>query len=135
MSQRHPLQGARARHHHAGPRLVFQQLASYRRDGAEGQEPLQPAEDLSPALQYPRRHWQVLRGHHQPGGARSQLQPYPGHSKGNSAVSIQPEEGFAISPLQEALKDCRYLMTLSLKGNPIRRVEQDTFHNLKVRPN
>ena len=35
--------------------------------------------------------------------------------------------------VQEALKDCRYLMTLSLKGNPIRRVERDTFHNLKVR--
>ena len=35
---------------------------------------------------------------------------------------------------QEALKDCGYLMTLSLKGNPIRRVHQDTFDNLKVTP-
>ena len=33
---------------------------------------------------------------------------------------------------KEALKDCGYLMTLSLKGNPIRRVHQDTFDNLKV---
>ena len=33
---------------------------------------------------------------------------------------------------KEALKDCSYLMTLSLRGNPIRRVHQDTFDNLKV---
>ena len=31
---------------------------------------------------------------------------------------------------KEALKDCRYLMSLSLKGNPIRRVSRDTFDNL-----
>lgn len=32
---------------------------------------------------------------------------------------------------KEALKDCRYLMTLSLRGNPIRKVHQDTFDTLK----
>ena len=31
---------------------------------------------------------------------------------------------------EEALKDCRYLMTLSLKGNPIRRVSRETFRPL-----
>ena len=31
-----------------------------------------------------------------------------------------------------ALKDCSYLMTLSLRGNPIRRVQKESFDNLKV---
>ena len=83
MHQLHPVQDPRAGDHHPGPRLVFQQPPSYRRERAEGAEPVQPAEDLPQTLQHPSRHRTVLRGHHQPGGARPQLQPPADHTQGD----------------------------------------------------